>query len=99
MECIEQMPTRILLPIKIEVAKDNAFTQIVSTLDAKSKTNKYFLALEKNTAYYWRSKSNRQPKVYQVLTQQLINFILAGEAVVNHLPFSPELVQPVLNKF
>jgi hypothetical protein len=79
---------------QMQVAKDQAFTQIVKTLDGVAVTQ--LVGLDKNTAYYWRVKatdskglSSDYSTVYKFYTQ--------GDAVVNHLPFAPDLVLPALN--
>jgi hypothetical protein len=79
---------------QMQVAKDQAFTQIVKTLDGSAVTQ--LVGLDKNTAYYWRVKatdskglSSEYSMVYKFYTQ--------GDAVVNHLPFAPDLVLPALN--
>lgn len=79
---------------QIQIAKDNSFTQIVKTAEG-SGTSQTFL-LEKNTAYYWRTKaidSKSLSSDYSVTYK----FYTSAEAVVNHLPFSPELVAPAVN--
>ena len=80
---------------QIQIAKDNAFSQIVSTLDNSSLSTSA-LALEKNTAYYWRVKAT-DAKGLSSAYSSTFKFYTAGTAVVNHLPFSPELIAPVLN--
>jgi hypothetical protein len=79
---------------QIQVAKDNLFSQIAKTLDGA--TVGQTIALDKNTAYYWRIKAT-DSKGLSSDYSPTYKFYTAGEAVVNHLPFSPELVQPVLN--
>lgn len=79
---------------QIEVSKDNTFSQIVKT--AEIKTNSTSVALEKNTAYYWRIKATDSKGVSSGFSATF-KLYTTGEAVVNHLPFSPELVAPVLN--
>jgi hypothetical protein len=79
---------------QIQVAKDNQFSQNVKTIEGS--TAGQTIALDKNTAYYWRIKaidSNGLSSDYS----PTYKFYTASEAVVNHLPFSPELVQPALN--
>ncbi|MGE8340400.1 MAG: hypothetical protein ACN6OI_05145 [Flavobacterium sp.] len=80
---------------QIQIAKDNGFTQIVKTLDNSSLAIND-LALEKNTAYYWRVKAT-DAKGLSSAYSSTFKFYTAGTAVVNHLPFSPELIAPVLN--
>ncbi|MHC0444242.1 glycoside hydrolase family 78 protein [Flavobacterium sp. 3-218] len=80
---------------QIQIAKDNAFAQIINTLDNSSLSTSA-LALEKNTAYYWRVKAT-DAKGLASAYSSTFKFYTAGTAVVNHLPFAPELVSPVLN--
>ena len=79
---------------QIQVAKDNTFSQIVTTIDyASNLTN---IVLEKNTAYYWRVKATDSKGLSSPYTITY-KFYTAGEAVINHLPFSPTLVKPAIN--
>ena len=80
---------------QIQVAKDNGFTQIVSTLDATSNLTNTAI-LDKNTAYYWRVKATDAKGLASAYTATY-KFYTAGVAVVNHLPFAPGLVLPVMN--
>ncbi|MEZ0180923.1 hypothetical protein AB9T89_01665 [Flavobacterium oncorhynchi] len=79
---------------QIQVAKDNGFTQIVNTLNNSTVSSS--LSLEKNTAYYWRVQA-ADSKGLSSAYSATFKFYTAGTAVVNHLPFAPELVQPVIN--
>jgi hypothetical protein len=79
---------------QIQIAKDNTFTQIVKTTEAS--TVGQSIALDKNTAYYWRIKATDSKGLssdYSVTYK----FYTSGDAVVNHLPFSPEIVEPAIN--
>jgi len=78
----------------IEIAKDNQFTQIVTIEEGAF--NSLNGELEKNTAYYWRIKAKDSQGLSSDYTS-VYKFYTAGEAVVNHLPFSPELLTPTLN--
>lgn len=78
----------------IEVAKDNSFSQIVKTVDVA--TNNTSIPLEKNTAYYWRIKAT-DSKGLSSISSSTFKLYTSGEAVVNHLPFAPELVEPSIN--
>lgn len=80
---------------QIQIAKDNAFAQIVNTLDNSSLSTSA-LALEKNTAYYWRVKATDSKGLASAYSSTF-KFYTAGTAVVNHLPFAPELIAPVIN--
>ena len=80
---------------QIQVAKDNGFTQIVSTLDGTSSLTNT-ATLDKNTAYYWRVKATDAKGLASAYTPTY-KFYTAGVAVVNHLPFAPALTQPFIN--
>jgi hypothetical protein len=79
---------------QIQVAKDNTFSQIVKTVETS--TVAQTIALDKNTAYYWRIKTT-DSKGLSSDYSATYKFYTAGEAVINHLPFSPELVEPAVN--
>jgi hypothetical protein len=79
---------------QIQVAKDNAFAQIVKT--AEGSIASQTIVLDKNTAYYWRIKAT-DSKGLSSDYSPTYKFYTASEAVVNHLPFSPELVEPIIN--
>ncbi len=79
---------------QIEIAKDNQFTQIIKT--AEGSTNGQSVQLDKNTAYYWRTKAT-DSKGLSSAYSTTSKFYTAGDAVVNHLPFSPELIAPAIN--
>ena len=78
----------------IEVAKDNSFSQIAKTVDVA--TNNTPITLEKNTAYYWRIKAT-DSKGLSSISSSTFKLYTSGEAVVNHLPFAPELIEPSIN--
>lgn len=80
---------------QIQVAKDNGFTQIVSTLDGTANLTNTAV-LDKNTAYYWRVKATDAKGLSSAYTATY-KFYTAGVAVVNHLPFAPALSQPAIN--
>lgn len=79
---------------QIQVATDIQFTQIVKTLEGTS--NSQTIALEKGIAYYWRVKAT-DSKSLSSNYSSTYNFYTEAVATINHLPFSPELVQPALN--
>jgi hypothetical protein len=79
---------------QVQVAKDNQFAQIAKTFEGS--TTLQTIALEKNTAYYWRVKAT-DSKGLSSNYSPTFKFYTAGLAVVNHLPFSPELLSPDLN--
>lgn len=79
---------------KIEVAKDNTFSQIIKTADVL--VNNTSIELEKNTAYYWRVKATDSKGLASTFSSTF-KLYTSGEAVVNHLPFAPEVVEPAIN--
>jgi hypothetical protein len=83
-----------LITYQIQVAKDNTFTQIVKTNEVTADNSS--ISLDKNTAYYWRVKAT-DSKGLASSYSTVYKLYTTGEAVVNHLPFSPELVQPAIN--
>ena len=80
---------------QVQVAKDSQFTQLVQTVTEVSTLRT--LSLERGIAYYWRVKAvdNKNLSSAYSSTNQ---FYTEGEGIINHLPFSPKLVSPVLNK-
>jgi hypothetical protein len=79
---------------QIQVAKDKGFSQIVKTVEGT--TNAQSIPLEKGVAYYWRVKATDTAKLSSEYSE-VFSFYTSAEAVINHLPFSPDLVQPALN--
>lgn len=79
---------------QIQVATDNQFAQIVKTAEVSS--NNTTIGLDKGKAYYWRVKatdsknsSSNYSTTYSLYTE--------GVALLNHLPFLPQLVSPDLS--
>ncbi|KIQ21282.1 hypothetical protein RT99_10715 [Flavobacterium sp. MEB061] len=87
-------PNNDAITYHIEVAKDNSFSQIVKTVDVA--TNNTSVPLEINTAYYWRVKAT-DSKGLSSISSSTFKLYTSGEAVFNHLPFAPELVEPSIN--
>lgn len=79
---------------QIQIALDNQFAQIVKKVDGS--TVAQTIALNMNTAYYWRVKGT-DSKGLSSNYSATYKFYTAGTPVINHLPFAPELVQPTLN--
>jgi hypothetical protein len=79
---------------QIQVAKDNTFSQIVKTVEGSAVSQT--IVLEKNTAYYWRIKAT-DSKGLAGTYSSTNKFYTSGDAVINHLPFSPNLLNPVIN--
>ena len=82
---------------QIQVARDNLFAQIVSTIDGSNLVSQN-IQLDKGLAYYWRVKAT-DSKGLSSDYSPTYSFYTAGAAVTNYLPFSPVLVQPALNAF
>lgn len=79
---------------QIQVAKDNSFSQILKTTETSNTSQT--IALEKSTSYYWRIKATDSKGLSSDFSATY-KFYTSGEAVVNHLPFSPEIVEPAIN--
>jgi hypothetical protein len=79
---------------QIQIAKDQQFSQIVET--ATTVTNSIISVLEKGTVYYWRVKATDDQNLSSEYST-VYSFYTSGDAVVNYLPFSPVLVQPIVN--
>lgn len=79
---------------QIQVAKDKGFSQIIKTVEGA--TNTQNIPLEKGVAYYWRVKATDSGKLSSDYSE-VFSFYTSAEAVINHLPFSPDLVAPALN--
>lgn len=87
-------PNGDAITYQIQVAKDNAFAQIEKTFDGAD--NLASIALVKNTAYYWRVKATDSKGLASTFSTTF-KFYTSGDAVINHLPFAPDLTAPVIN--
>lgn len=79
---------------QVQVAKDNQFVQVAKNLEGTATSQT--IVLDKNTAYYWRVKATDSKGLssdYSVTSK----FYTSGEAVINHLPFAPNLLSPDMN--
>lgn len=81
---------------QIQIATDNQFSQIVKT--AVGTSNYQSLTLNKGTAYYWRVKATDSKNASSNYSATY-SFYTEAEAVANHAPFLPQMVQPELNSF
>lgn len=81
---------------QIQIATDNQFTQIIKTAEGSSIGQT--TTLNKGTAYYWRVKAT-DSKNSSSNYSSTYSFYTEAEAVANHLPFLPQLVQPETNSF
>ena len=79
---------------QVEVSKDNQFSE-VSHSEKISNTLQTF-TLEKGLAYYWRVKA-LDSKNAESNYSNVFSLYTEGEGISNHLPFSPNVIVPVLN--
>lgn len=79
---------------QLQIATDNQFGQIVSTSEISSRTHS--VTLDKGKAYYWRVKATDSKNASSAYSGTF-SFYTEGNAVANHLPFLPEVIQPELN--
>jgi len=79
---------------QLQVAKDQQFSQIVKT--EESTTTSATVVLEKGVAYYWRVRATDDQGLSSGYST-IYNFYTSGDAVVNYLPFAPELIRPSFN--
>lgn len=81
---------------QIQIATDNQFTQIVKTTEGTS--NYQSVTLNKGTAYYWRVKATDSKNASSNYSSSF-SFYTEANAVANHLPFLPQLLQPEMSAF
>ena len=79
---------------QLQIATDNQFGQIVSTSEISSRTHS--VTLDKGKAYYWRVKATDSKNASSAYSGTF-SFYTEGNAVANHLPFLPEIIQPETN--
>ncbi|GEL10631.1 SusE outer membrane protein [Flavobacterium glycines] len=79
---------------QLEIATDNVFTQNLNSTVNSGLTKQ--ISLEKGKLYYWRVKATDSKNASSSFSA-INTFYTEGEGVVNHLPFAPSLVTPVLN--
>ena len=78
----------------LEVAVNNQFSPVEHSLTVTGTSKD--LSLEKGIGYYWRVKA-KDSKNLEGSYSSVYSFYTEGNPETNHLPFSPELVQPDLN--
>ncbi len=78
---------------KIEISKDVQFASIEKSASLSTTTKTF--TLEKGIAYYWRVEAIDSKNESSGFSS-VFNLYTEGEGVSNHLPFSPELVKPLL---
>ena len=79
---------------QIELSKDNQFSEIAYLLSVD--TTKQSITLEKGVAYYWRIMVTHKDSGHSTYSSTF-NFYTKGAGITNHLPFAPELIQPISN--
>jgi hypothetical protein len=79
----------------IEVSENSSFSPISHT-STVSNTTSTIISLDKGKSYYWHIKA-KDNKSAESEYSPVSHFLTEGEGVSNHLPFTPELVEPVLN--
>lgn len=80
----------------LEIATDNEFLTKVHTSNNNG-TNKT-VTLDKGKAYYWRVKATDTDNLSSDFSN-INQFYTEGVGIVNHIPFAPELIEPLINKF
>jgi len=80
---------------ELQVSKDNQFSQIDHNFMVTGTIRT--ISLEKGIAYYWRVKATDENNLSSSFSANF-NFYTEGEREANHLPFSPELVKPVIGE-
>ena len=79
----------------LEVANNNSFSPILHLKTVIN--NSESISLEKGQFYYWRVKAVDNHGLYSEYSS-IFSLYTEGEAVENHLPFSPNLVSPSMNE-
>nr|WP_288833017.1 SusE domain-containing protein [uncultured Flavobacterium sp.] len=84
------------LTYQIQIATDNQFAQIVKTTEGSSTYQSF--TLNKGVAYYWRVKATDSKNASSNYSATY-SFYTEADAVANHTPFLPQIVQPELSSF
>lgn len=79
---------------KVQISESSDFSTLSN--DVTSSSNSRIIILTKGKSYYWRLKS-RDSKGEESEYSDISQFLVEGDGVSNHLPFSPTLVQPTIN--
>lgn len=79
---------------EIEIARDDAFTDIVEKTSVTATTKMF--TLEKGIELSWRVRAKDDQNSQSDYTPNW-KFYTEGEGVVNYLPFTPTLINPTLN--
>jgi len=87
-------PNGDAITYQIEVSKDRQFSTIAHTASINGTSQTF--TLEKGLAYYWRVKAYDAQSTESLYTPPF-GFYTESEALINHLPFSPILINPALD--
>ncbi|MGY5355619.1 hypothetical protein [Wenyingzhuangia sp. IMCC45467] len=87
-------PEGSLVNYEIQIARDNIFTEIVSTLKTSNTT--LDISLFRGVMYYWRVKAIDDEKASSDYSE-VYNFYTEDEGELNYLPFAPTLIFPENN--
>jgi len=78
----------------VEVSKNSNFSPTDHKIENVSSTSTT-IAIEEGTVFYWRVKATDKKDDSSFSSNN--QFYTEGEGIVNHLPFSPDLVAPELD--
>lgn len=79
---------------QILISKDQSFTTIAKT--EESTTTSKSITLEKGILYYWKVKAT-DDQGFSSEFSTVYSFYTSGDAVLNYVPFAPELVLPAFD--
>lgn len=79
---------------EVLIAKDNAFTDIVTTLKTSNLTSD--ISLFRGVMYYWKVKAIDDKNASSEYSD-VYNFYTEGDGEINYLPFAPTLIYPINN--
>lgn len=80
---------------EIQVSQSSGFNPFEKIIEKISDLN-YTMALQKGITYYWRIKATDSKGAVSNYSETY-KFYTAGKAIVNHLPFAPDVVNPKNN--
>ena len=82
----------------LEISKDNLFLSIEKTYTVEIPTQR--VTLETGVAYYWRvGVKEKDSENLSSDYSEVSKLYTEGPGIVNHLPFSPELIAPQITSF
>lgn len=83
-----------IITYQLQIATDNSFTQNLNSSNATTLSKQ--LTLDKGKLYYWRVKATDSKNASSNYSPTY-SFYTEGEGIVNHLPFAPVIVAPIVN--